>query len=335
MRFVSNGLDAKVVMAGVGSAARQAWPPVAPRNVSVSFATQAEFEKLSVHRFDVRTDSASMLVPSIISGNRLVPRPNVAPTYEYRVIDQLLDGALLTIETVVGSSPKSLDYPSMVILSAGDTLPNDIIGVEYGSNGVRILSLLGTSVRHESFTPYTIISGSILRVERFLTTIQIYVNGVRIAKDSHSTYANVGAPGVGLFSLTGTNVSTSIGPTTIIGSSSIARTFGGTAYFEKMALERSVYTPIASMHIAGGRMMRSVLVNARWATTTSFSSRAFGIYLNGTRIGLMGDQNGTAIFTSAPFNVPANSIVEVQAASDTESQQGRTIASGYFNMIPA
>lgn len=334
MRYVTGGEDARVVMAGVGSSARQAWPTVAARSEVVSFDNVAEMNKIPVQYIGARTDPTSKLAPSVLSGGRLVPQANIAPTYEHRLLDQTFDGAVLSIETIISSSLKTLALPSMLVVASQKTAAGGLIGVEYGSDGIRIVSFSGTTLVYEHMIPRNILPGSIIRVERFLRTIQVFHNGVRIASEMHSTFNLVGSPGVCLYSSTGSNTSTPIGQTTFQSFSSTARSYGGRGHFEKLQLPQSTFVNLVKVYVKGGRSMRTVLTNARWTTTTALSARNFEISLNGARIGLLGDQNGTALTTSAAFAVPENSLIEINASSNA-TPQDRVIASGTIDVIPA
>lgn len=337
MRITSGAGTAKALMTGIGNSARQTWPEnIKHRSVSISFGTLAELGKISVQKFDGRTISDSTKFPSVVFGSRLSPQGNNKPTYEYRVLDQTFDGASVSVETTVSSSPKTLMFPSMLVLSAKNDDTGDIVGVEYGSNGVRVLSLLGATIRHEYTVPYTISAGSKVRAERFLSWIQVFVNGVRIGATTHPSFNSIGSPGVGLYSSVAPALSTPIGPTVIEGGTSFLRTFGGRGQFTTdIVLPPDEYVNIARVYIEGGRSMRVTTRNARWYNGVFGTNRGFSLKLNGTHIGFIGDLNGTDLVTSNPFTVPKDSIISVDAMSAATQDPNRIVKSGSIEVFPA
>lgn len=333
MRFVTPGnVNAKAVMVGTGSTAVQAWPAVDERKIVASFLSMAEIEKLPVQRFDGRTDPLSMRMPSVIFGGRLAPQGNNAPTYECRLMDQVFDGAKISIETVISASPKTLALPSMLVVSAADDA-NELIGVEYGSNGVRVLSLLGATVRHQYTVAYNLPVGAKLRVDRFLSWIQIYVNGVRIGATTHPTFNLVGSPGVGFYTTTAPSISTPIGATTISGGTTLPKTYGGFGHFARIGVQEGIETMVVNVYVEGGRQMRAIVRNARWEGGVFATSRSFTLIINGVKSGGIGDTNGTDYVMSSPFMLPLHSVVGVQARSPAEHQDNRTIKSGTLELV--
>lgn len=329
VRYITGGVDARVIMTGVGSSAVQAWPKVTGRTEQTTFATASELNELSFSQFDARTGVGSKLAPAGATAGRLTPQANLEPTYQHLLWDQTADGAVMSIETVLSSSLKTLALPSILILAATKSTSPEFVGVEFGSNGVRVVSYLGTTLRFEATTLRALLPGNLLRVERFLNTVRIYVNGLLIATENHPTLSMAGSPGVGLFSSPAPNVSSSIGQTTIQAFSSSLRTFGGQAYLEKLQVPQNSWTNVATVFVKGGKSMRSIMNMCRWTTTTVFSTRQFQIMLNGTQVGVLGDQNGTDLTISAPFDVPENSRIDLNARSDANPQD-RIIRGGWF-----
>lgn len=333
VRYISGGVDARVIMTGVGSSAIQAWPKVVGRTEQTTFATPSELNELSYSQFDARTGVGSKLAPAGATGGRLTPQANLEPTYQHMLWDQSIDGAVFSIETILSSSLKTLALPSILIMASTKSTSPTFVGVEFGSNGVRAVSYSGTTLLFESTTLRSLLPGNLLRVERFLNTIRIYVNGLLIATENHSTFSMVGSPGVGLFSSPSPNVSSSIGQTTIQGFSSTLRTFGGRAYVEKLTIPQNVWTNVATIFLKGGRSMRSTMNLVRWTNTTVFSTRQLQIVLNGNQIGVLGDQNGTDLSISAPFDVPENSRFDINARSDSDQAQNRTLRGGWVDVV--
>lgn len=335
MRFISEGNDAKVVMSGIGGSAKQAWPKVSSVQETFTFLSTTDLERLPYHQFDARTDPLSQYNSSVVFGGKLTPQGNPKPTYEVRLLDRAFDGASLAIETVIPNAAKTLTLPSMLVLSAKKDDSNTLVGVEYGGNGFRVLSLVGTTTVYEYVMAYPLTGGSTIKVERFLNWVQIYVNGIRITAVTHPSFSLVGYPGVGLFSSESPNTSTPIGPTKIYGGSSLARTYGAQTFFEKqILLPRGETTTIAQIYVQGGRSMRAITRSFRWGNMGSWN-RNIKLILNGTNLGAIGGYNGVDYIVSNPFTVPEHSIVRVDAWNNELLDIARIVVSGSIELVPA
>ena len=337
MRFISEGNDAKVVMVGAGlnKTPKQSWPKVSNFESSVAFSSVVDFETASYQGFDGRTSPLSKKAQSTFFGGRLNPQANVAPTYEFRALDHSFDGATVGVETIIPNAPKSLALPSMLILALKTGAVIELIGVEYGSNGVRLISLLDGVVRYEYSMAYNIVGGSVLRVERFLSWIQVYVNGIRIGAATHPTFNLAGFPGVGFYSYTAPGMSTPIGVTKFFGGSSLSRTFGGMKHLDMaVGIPKITYVELMRMTVEGGRSMRAVCRNVRWMDNDGYN-RTFTLKMNGSSLGNIGGLNGTDYQLSNPFTVPAKAVFTVEGYTYADPVSARTVKSGSVEIIPA
>lgn len=337
MRFISEGKDAKVVMVGAARGAKQAWPAVSSVESAITLSTAADLEKLPYQGFDGRTNASSKLVPGIVFGNQFAPQANVSPTYEFRLMDRIFDGAFLSIETTIPAAPKSLASPSMLVLSATTDGTNEVIGVEYGSGGVRIVSLLGATVRHEYSIPYSIYGGVKLRVERFLSWIQVFVNNISIGAATHPTFTLKGAPGIGAFSSAAPNMSTPVGTIAVSGGTSLAKLDGGKGFVAVGSVaQQGKNVTILSFTVPGGRSMKAVTRNMRWNVNGNYN-RGFALMLNGTIIGYLGGFDGTDYVVSSAFSVPEHSVISVVTFVNAVNapEEYRTVKSGSVEILPA
>lgn len=334
MRYISGGANAKVVMSGAGNLAKQVWPVVSSLDVDLSFAITADLVQLPYQVFDGRTSALSTLLTCVVFSNAIQPQPNVAPTYELKLLDQKFDGASLTIETVVPLQPKSLTFPSMLVLSASTDGTNEVIGVEYGSNGVRIVSLQGSFLRYENIIPFNIVSGATLRVERFLSWIKVYVNDVPIGAGTDPSFTLVGLPGVGIFS-SPEGLSTPIGSLKIRGGSSSSRTKGGMGYLQRGGpIPRQTSILLMRFIVPGGGTFRAITRNARWNENGGWN-RNFTLKMNDVDIGQLGGPDGTDYAISNPFTVPAQAIFSVVVWNIAAYDYGRIVKSGSVEIAPA
>lgn len=334
MRVVSAGNPAKLIMTGVGLEARQAWPPVKYRSVNVNLINAYDMFDLSISGFDARTDPASTLISNMPFGQRLVPVANVAPTFQYRLLDHIFTGQTMAIETIIAPAPKPLALPSMLILNASVTPnspnTNQIVGVEFGIDGFRILSLLGAAITYEYSIPYSVVSGSLVRVERFLSWVQVYVNGVRVGAATHPSFMFDGSPGVGTYSSVGSNLSTPIGITTFYGGTSLTRVPKGREMFPLTLIPKSLRVALAKCYIAEAGKYRIAFTNARWVNGTTFSTRRFYTMLNGVQIGEVIDQNGSDYVSIVHNSIPANSIIQVEVFADPDGDPNRLLKPGGY-----
>lgn len=335
MRYISGGVEAKVVMAGAGNFAKQVWPVVSNVDLTLKFAITADLTQLPYQGFDGRTAEMSNLFSSVVFSNAIQPQENALPTYEFRVLDQQFNGAFLSIETVIPSPPKSLTSPSMLVLAAKTDGSNQVVGVEYGSSGFRIVSLLGSAVVRESFIMHTLLSGAKIRVERFLSWVRVFVNDIPVGGATDPSFSFVGAPGIGVFSSAGPNLSTPISDLKIVGGTSLPKTGGVMGYVTRQVqIPRLVVTPILRMLVPGGMSMRAVTRNLRWVDGPTYNT-SFTLKMNDTNLGTIGGFDGTAYSISNPFTVPPNAIVGIDAYSNAGVDPPRHIKSGTLEMIPA
>ena len=333
MRFVVGGVEPKLVMAGV----RQIWPKVLNRDVTTLFAEESDYVRLPYQGFDGRTESGSRLMRSSMSENGLLPQQNFAATYEFRALDQAFNSAWVSVETLIPQGIKTLALPSMLIIAVTVNADKSIelIGAEYGSDGVRIISLLNNQIRYEYFVAYGLFPGSTLKVQRFMSFIEVFVDGLRVGAATHSTFTLVGRPGVGVYSSMAPNLSTPIGKTTILGGGSIPKTYGGMlACTVGVRLGALGWFPLATLSVEGGRSMRAVVRNLAWEVANS--GRIHQVNAPGKTI-TIGNSNGVDNVTTEPFDVPANGTVTLMVVMNTANipDTARVLKSGSIELIPA
>lgn len=334
MRYVAGGANAKVVMGGLGSSAKQVWPVVSSIDLNLRFAITADLVQLPYQMFDGRTSELSTLLTCVVFSNMIQPQPNVAPTYELKLLDQKFNGASLILETVIPPQAKTLTYASMLVVSASADASNEVIAVEYGSNGVRIISLLGSTLRYENIIPYTIQSGSTLRVERFLSWIKVYVDDIPIGAATHPSFNLVGLPGVGVFS-SAEALSTPIGSLKIWGGTSSSKTKGGMGFFQRGGpIPRQTSILLMRFIVPGGGTFRAISRNIRWNENGGWN-RNFTLKMNDSDIGVLGGPDGTDYVASNPFTVPEQAIFSVVAWNIAVYDYGRIVKSGSVEIVPA
>ena len=333
MRFMVGGVEPKLVMSGT----RQIWPKILNRDVVTLFSEDADYVRLPYQGFDGRTESGSRLARSGVSETGLLPQQNFAPTYEFRALDQSFNSAWVSVETVIPVGMKTLALPSMliiaVIVNADKSI--ELIGAEYGSDGVRIISLLNSQIRYEYFISYGLFPGSTLKVQRFMSFIEVFVDGLRIGAATHSTFTLVGRPGVGVYSAMAPNLSTPIGKTTILGGGSLPKTNGGMlACTVGVRLGALGYFPLAQLKVEGGKSMRAVIRNVAWEVANS--GRIHQVSAPGKTI-TVGNSNGVDNVTTEPFDVPVNGTVTLNVVMNTANipDTARVLKSGSIELIPA
>lgn len=333
MRFMVGGVEPKLVMSGT----RQIWPKILNRDVVTLFSEEADYVRLPYQGFDGRTESGSRLARSGVSETGLLPQQNFAPTYEFRALDQSFNSAWVSVETVIPVGMKTLALPSMliiaVIVNADKSI--ELIGAEYGSDGVRIISLLNSQIRYEYFISYGLFPGSTLKVQRFMSFIEVFVDGLRIGAATHSTFTLVGRPGVGVYSAMAPNLSTPIGKTTILGGGSLPKTNGGMlACTVGVRLGALGYFPLAQLKVEGGKSMRAVIRNVAWEVANS--GRIHQVSAPGKTI-TVGNSNGVDNVTTEPFDVPVNGTVTLNVVMNTANipDTARVLKSGSIELIPA
>lgn len=333
MRFMVGGVEPKLVMSGT----RQIWPKILNRDVVTLFSEDADYVRLPYQGFDGRTESGSRLARSGVSETGLLPQQNFAPTYEFRALDQSFNSAWVSVETVIPVGMKTLALPSMliiaVIVNADKSI--ELIGAEYGSDGVRIISLLNSQIRYEYFISYGLFPGSTLKVQRFMSFIEVFVDGLRIGAATHSTFTLVGRPGVGVYSAMAPNLSTPIGKTTILGGGSLPKTNGGMlACTVGVRLGALGYFPLARLKVEGGKSMRAVIRNVAWEVANS--GRIHQVSAPGKTI-TVGNSNGVNNVTTEPFDVPVDGTVTLNVLMNTANipDTARVLKSGSIELIPA
>ena len=333
MRFMVGGVEPKLVMSGT----RQIWPKILNRDVVTLFSEDADYVMLPYQGFDGRTESGSRLARSGVSETGLLPQQNFAPTYEFRALDQSFNSAWVSVETVIPVGMKTLALPSMliiaVIVNADKSI--ELIGAEYGSDGVRIISLLNSQIRYEYFISYGLFPGSTLKVQRFMSFIEVFVDGLRIGAATHSTFTLVGRPGVGVYSAMAPNLSTPIGKTTILGGGSLPKTNGGMlACTVGVRLGALGYFPLARLKVEGGKSMRAVIRNVAWEVANS--GRIHQVSAPGKTI-TVGNSNGVNNVTTEPFDVPVDGTVTLNVLMNTANipDTARVLKSGSIELIPA
>ena len=327
------GVEPKLVMSGT----RQIWPKILNRDVVTLFSEDADYVRLPYQGFDGRTESGSRLARSGVSETGLLPQQNFAPTYEFRALDQSFNSAWVSVETVIPVGMKTLALPSMliiaVIVNADKSI--ELIGAEYGSDGVRIISLLNSQIRYEYFISYGLFPGSTLKVQRFMSFIEVFVDGLRIGAATHSTFTLVGRPGVGVYSAMAPNLSTPIGKTTILGGGSLPKTNGGMlACTVGVRLGALGYFPLARLKVEGGKSMRAVIRNVAWEVANS--GRIHQVSAPGKTI-TVGNSNGVNNVTTEPFDVPVDGTVTLNVLMNTANipDTARVLKSGSIELIPA
>lgn len=333
MRFMVGGVEPKLVMSGI----RQIWPKILNREDISSFTVVEDYLKFPYQGFDGRTEAGSRLAQAAVSENGLLAQQNFAPTYEFRALDQVFNSAWVSVETLIPIGLKTLALPSMLIIAVTVNADKSIelVGAEYGTNGIRIVSLLNNQVRYEYFIAYDIFPGSTLKIQRFMSFIEVFVDGLRIGAATHSTFTLLGHPGVGMYSALAPNLSTPIGKTTILGGGSIPKTYGGMmACTVGIRLPALGYATLASLQVEGGRSMRAIVRNLRWEVNNS--GRIHQVSTTGTTI-TIGDTNGVDTVTTAPFDVPANGTVILRVLMNTANipDTARVLKSGSIELIPA
>ena len=333
MRYMVGGVEPKLVMSGT----RQIWPKILNRDVVTLFSEDADYVRLPYQGFDGRTESGSRLARSGVSESGLLPQQNFAPTYEFRALDQSFNSAWVSVETLIPVGIKTLALPSMliiaVIVNADKSI--ELIGAEYGSDGVRIISLLNNQVRYEYFISYGLFPGSTLKIQRFMSFIEVFVDGLRIGAATHSTFALIGRPGVGVYSAMAPNLSTPIGKTTILGGGSLPKTNGGMlACTVGVRLGALGYFPLAQLKVEGGKSMRAVIRNVAWEVANS--GRIHQVSAPGKTI-TVGNSNGVDNVTTEPFDVPVDGTVTLNVVMNTANipDTARVLKSGSIELIPA
>ena len=339
MRFISGGVDAKVVMGGIGSSAKQVWPSLPNVERTVTLAISNDFEKLSYQGFDGRSEVlTSHLNQGVVNNGKFTPEPNDAPTYEYRALDQIFDGAATAIQTVISANPTPLAVPSILVLSVKTGNAPELVGVEYGSDGVRIISLVDATIIYEYRIPFNLVAGATLRVERFLSWIQVYVNDIRIGVTTHESFRLIGTPGIGVYS-SPTALSTPVGPTKFFGGSSFPKTSGGMNYVginNILPTGRSV--EIMAMQVEGGRAMKAIARNILWRSNTldDDEDRYIRVLVNGSQVARNTNSRGVTYWETAAFQVPENAIVSVTGYVSTGATlSNKMFRSGSLEVIPA
>lgn len=322
-------VKATLVGVGVGSTARQTYPKVSYETIALNLNNIYDMSKISMSGFDFRTDATSLLKGSVPFGGNLAPQGNVAPTFEYRLNDRIFDGATMDIETVITPSPKPLAYPSSLIIS-GDYTTGRLVGLEFGSNGLRIFSLNSTGIVFQHTIAVGLQTNYILRVSKILSWIQVFVNGTRVGAASHPSFATPGAPGLGTYSNTAPNLSTPIGPTAFMGCTSLSRVKQGRTFFGQVQLEVSTNLELAKMYIKDAGNYVLSIIGARWKQTTVFSGRNWYLKLNGTVVAQYNEQNGLDTVSTNTVAVPANSTLTVEANSNAPNAQDRVPLGGYI-----
>lgn len=328
------GSSATAVMMGNGGEVREAWPASNYVWENLTFGSENSLSMVPVSGFDGRSSSSSAFLPGLSSGGVFYPQVNAAHTHQYRLFDRTYTGKNLAIETVITVNPKPLVLPSILIVAC-DEPSNQLVGVEFGNNGVRFISLNGATWLYQHTIPTTITGGDVLRVVKFGHWIEVYLNGVKLGATSHPSFDLVGRPGVGLYSSSGTNQSTPIGNTTFHGSTNYGRDFQGVEWVTRGKLAHNLWTSVAKMWINPNRNMNILLENALWSVSTSDGSyqRPFAVFLNGTQIGITSGQNGGSFWVNNVF-VPANSLIEVGAASNAVNAAHRVVADGRLKVYP-
>lgn len=333
MRFMVGGVEPKLVMSGI----RQIWPKILNRDVTTIFSEEADYVRLPYQGFDGRTESGSRLAHSSVSESGLLPQQNFAPTYEFRALDQAFNSAWVSVETLLPVGLKTLALPSMLIIAVTVNADKSIelIGAEYGSDGVRLVSLLNNQVRYEYFISYGLFPGSTLKIQRFMSFIEVFVDGLRIGAATHPTFTLVGRPGVGVYSAMAPNLSTPIGKTTILGGGSLPKTNGGMiACTVGVRLGALGYFPLAQLKVEGGKSMRAVIRNVAWEVANS--GRIHQVSAPGKTI-TVGNSNGVDNVTTEPFDVPVNGTVTLNVVMNTANipDTARVLKSGSLELIPA
>lgn len=328
MRRMVGDKVVKATMTGVGSSARQSYPRVTYESISVNLSNIYDISKISMSGFDVRTGSTSKYLGNSAFGGRLSPQGNEVPTYQYRLNDRIFDGVSMAIETIIAPQPKTLALPSSLIL-AGDWSTGNLVAAEFGSNGVRLISLSPSGLIYEYLINVGLPAGALLRVERFLSYITVYVNGTRVGSATHPSFNMQGSPGIGTYSHRAPDLSTPVGPTTFFGGTSLPRVRKGREYWEKTMLPLETPTEICRMYIQEAGRYRLAGNNVRWVNSTAFSGRNWSLRLNGTQVANWNEQNGTNTLPTTR-DVPANSVVTMVADSNA-GDNDRLVQTGHLS----
>lgn len=326
MDIYIEGQKAKVVMVGTGTRAEQLWPETKYYDTVVEFTRSSSLDKLPISGFDARTSTDSSPVPAVYAAGRLYAQANVGVSYQYRLLDRKYSGNEMSIETVLPPTLNTNYMPSGLVL-AGNPSTNEFVVLEYSAYALALKYIKGTETQVGYIVNYNLPPNGRLKVSRFMGWVRIFVNDVPIGASYNPFYEMAGYPGVNLYSATELNQSTPIGKTTFRGSTNSNKENRGVEPLSRVDVPLKRWTPIGYMQLLGGYTCRFYL-KARWTNGTSFSTRQFEIWMNGSRIWYWNDQNGGDNITTDPIVVPANSTIEVRAYSDSDVLQNRTLQRG-------
>lgn len=316
---IRSGPDsAALVMLGTGTEAREAWPVSQYQTVSIPFTEQRDVRHTPIAGFDARTSETSPLNTVAITNGVLTPISNTQPTHHYRLVDRRFTGNHLDIQTVVRAPVSYLTAPSVLVIGANQSL-TEILGVEFGYDGVKLFYLTDTTYTFLESVTRVVTVNDVLRVVRLKDTVTVYLNGAVILSVKNSLFdlqlrPMVSYPGYGVYTNVGGIGSSAFGPLTIFGSTFADKEVVYQEWLRRVEIPQSAYTELCRAYIGVGGLLKLDIIGAAWKNGTTFSTRRFHLYLNGTSLDGINAQNG-GDFTITT-QVPDNSIIEVRGYSN-------------------
>lgn len=326
-----------IVMAGNGVGAFEEWPVPNQVNMTFNWIYPEEIKWAPLSTYDARTSTSSERNPSVASGGVYKGVINSQATYHNRLVNRQFTGYQMVMEAVVANPLSLITAPSSLIL-ASDATGGQTLSLEYGRDGVRLVSVLGGMILNTYFTTtVTLAVGSVLRVEWLWDWVRVSVNGVVIktisSDEFRSTYRAEGFryPGFGTFAGPGSVLSTGASAISISGSTTGGLEVRAEESLKRIAIPVNTLTEVCrtTVNVAGTATVS--LLGVAWSAPTSFSDRSFTVRVNGTKIGAISDQNGSSM-TVTNVSIPADAIITVDGYSTSSPVQNRTVASGILRI---
>ncbi|AVO25266.1 hypothetical protein PBI_GRAVY_26 [Gordonia phage Gravy] len=280
-----------------------------------------------------RHDGLSNLLSGVSSGGAYRARLTSDPAKQYRFADQEFDGNDITIE-FIAIDLSGLALASSVIINSY-YLGGGMTEFFFGNDGFRLRTAgWDEATIFDETQARAIASGTKFTIRRILDCVYVSLNDVLVHTFKHaSVKPDEGKISVGFSTSSNVSeVSSAFANLTITGSSTSNPFVGGRLDIPRISVARSSWVEIAYFYMALGGNVNISLVNYGWATSTSFSQRRGKVFLNGTEIIHLTNQNGGT--QSANANMPANSLIAIQAFSDGVNSADRVLDDGYVEVYP-
>lgn len=324
------GQESRVVLATSSSGKVREVHPVSTYSThSTEFDDPVDLARfpISIH------EGPSNLLSGTIENGAYRPKLTSDWAKQTRIFDQAFDGNEITIE-FVAIDMRQKNYPSGIVIGAGYYASEPIL-FDFGTDGFRlyVLDYEGSSI-YDQVVNMSIPNGSKFTIKRVLDSITIYINDVFVQTfrnpaldpDDYKIY-------VGFTTYTtAADVSSSFANMKITGSTNQLPTPTGLLDVPRVSVPRSAWTEIAYFYIAQPGYVEIALSGYAWKTSTSLSQRRGKIFVNGTEIFHLTNQNGGSM--TANVTLTPNSRISLQAFTDAPNSNDRDLAGGIIDVYP-